>query len=480
MSETQENKVAYKRYPSNNEAEQYILCCILIDGDVAATVIPEMDESFFYNKIHKRIFETMKKLQIKNIAIDVIKVYDLMVKENNADIDILKYLTELSQITPSAVNYRDFFDILHRDMIMRELISVGNTIVEDAYKSTDEENSLRQAETLIYKLTTKGIAVGQGLEHVAKPGDRYIKRLLQLRKDANSVKGLRTYYDIFDKTTNGLQPGSLVILAARPSVGKTAFALNLVANLIRNGNQNATVALFCLEMSREDLVQRLLSINTDITMGNLSSARITDEDYDRLWDAHVAESDCNIYLDYNSSATPAYISSQCRRLRSQSSSKKLDLVIIDYLQLMSNDKSNRNSSRQTDVSDMSRALKNMAMDLQCPVIALSQMSRSIEARDDKSPKLSDLRESGSIEQDADMVMFLSRENEEEKGAALSNMILDIQKHRNGECKKIRYVFEGAHVRFKESSNQNMDNLDFTVSKPKKKFPSNPDSPGEIQ
>lgn len=468
--EGKEKKVAYRRYPSNNEAEQYVLCCILIDGDVAATVIPEMNEKFFFNAVHQKIFTTMQKLQSQNVSIDVITVYDSMIKTNQSEVDILRYLTELSQITPSAVNYRDFFNILHRDMVMRELIKIGNAIAEDAYTSENEEESLRKAETLIYDIGSKGLESGQGLEHVSKPGQRYIDRLIKLRKDASAIKGLRTYYDIFDKTTNGLQPGSLVILAARPSVGKTAFALNLVANLVRNRNTNATVALFCLEMSREDLVQRLLAINTDVTMNSLSSARITDEDYDRLWDAHVAESDCNIYLDYNSGATPGYIASQCRRLRSQSPNKKLDLVIIDYLQLMGNDKSKRDATRQNDVSDISRALKNMAMDLGCPVIALSQMSRSIEGRDDKEPKLSDLRESGAIEQDADMVLFLSRENEDDKRAAMSHMIIDIAKHRNGELKKIRYVWEGAHVRFTEApaSNQNFDSINLYGSKMKNK------------
>ncbi|MBQ4072336.1 MAG: replicative DNA helicase [Clostridia bacterium] len=472
MTETNENKVAIKRYPSNNEAEQYLLCCMLIDGDVASTIIPEMDEGFFFNATHKKIFNAMHKLYAQNVSIDAITVYDALVKENQADIDILKYLTDLSQITPSAVNYRDFFNILHRDMVMRALIKIGNTIAEDAYTSDDAEKSLRKAETLIYDLGTKGLGVNSGLEHIAKPGQRYIERLLTMRKDINSVKGLKTYYDIFDKVTNGLQAGSLIILAARPSVGKTAFALNLVANMIRNQNESSTVALFCLEMSREDLVQRLLAINTDVTMDSLSSARFNDDQYDELWNAHSAASKCQIYLDYNSGATPAYISSQCRRLRSQSTNKKIDLVIIDYLQLMSNDKSNRNSTRQTDVAEMSRNLKNMAMDLGCPVIALSQMSRSIEERDDKEPKLSDLRESGSIEQDADMVLFLSRENEADKGAPISHMIIDIAKHRNGELKKIRYVWEGAHVRFTEAppSNQSFDNNVYANAKTKKKPP----------
>lgn len=471
MAETNENKLAVKRYPSNNEAEQYLLCCMLIDGDVASTVIPEMEENFFFNATHRKIFRAMQKLYAQNVSIDAITVYDVIVKENQSDVDILKYLTDLSQITPSAVNYRDFFNILHRDMVMRSLIRIGNAIAEDAYKSDDAEKSLRNAETLIYDLGTKGLGVNSGLEHIAKPGQRYIERLLTMRKDINSVKGLKTYYDIFDKVTNGLQAGSLIILAARPSVGKTAFALNLVANMIRNQNESATIALFCLEMSREDLVQRLLAINTDVTMDALSSARFNDEQYDELWNAHSQASKCQVYLDYNSGASPAYISSQCRRLRSQSANKKIDLVIIDYLQLMNNDKS-RGESRQNDVAEMSRNLKNMAMDLGCPVIALSQMSRSIEQRDDKEPKLSDLRESGSIEQDADMVLFLSRENEEDKGAPVSHMIIDIAKHRNGELKKIRYVWEGAHVRFTEAppSNQNFDNAVYANNKNKKKPP----------
>ena len=471
MAETNENKLAVKRYPSNNEAEQYLLCCMLIDGDVASTVIPEMEENFFFNATHRKIFRAMQKLYAQNVSIDAITVYDVIVKENQSDVDILKYLTDLSQITPSAVNYRDFFNILHRDMVMRSLIRIGNAIAEDAYKSDDAEKSLRNAETLIYDLGTKGLGVNSGLEHIAKPGQRYIERLLTMRKDINSVKGLKTYYDIFDKVTNGLQAGSLIILAARPSVGKTAFALNLVANMIRNQNESATIALFCLEMSREDLVQRLLAINTDVTMDALSSARFNDEQYDELWNAHSQASKCQVYLDYNSGASPAYISSQCRRLRSQSANKNIDLVIIDYLQLMNNDKS-RGESRQNDVAEMSRNLKNMAMDLGCPVIALSQMSRSIEQRDDKEPKLSDLRESGSIEQDADMVLFLSRENEEDKGAPVSHMIIDIAKHRNGELKKIRYVWEGAHVRFTEAppSNQNFDNAVYANNKNKKKPP----------
>ncbi|MBR2349528.1 MAG: replicative DNA helicase [Clostridia bacterium] len=473
MSDTQEKKLAYKRYPSNNEAEQYMLCCILIDGEVASTVVPEMDEKFFFNATHAKIFKAMQKLVAQNVAIDVITVYDSLVKANESDVDILKYLTELSQITPSAVNYRDFFNILHRDMVMRELIKIGNAIAEDAYHSEDEESSLRKAESMIYDIGAKGAQAGMGLEHISKAGQRYIDRLIKMRKDKNAVKGLRTHYPIFDATTNGLQPASLIILAARPSVGKTAFALNLVANMIRNGNTNATIAMFCLEMSREELVQRMLSINTDVTMSSLSSARISDEEYDRLWDAHVAESNCNIYLDYTSNATPGYIASQCRRLRSLSPNKQLDLVIIDYLQLMSNDKQNirSSSSRQTDVSDISRALKNMAMDLQCPVIALSQMSRSIEGRDDKQPRLSDLRESGAIEQDADMVMFLSRENEDERTASVSSMIIDIAKHRNGQIKQIRYLWEGAHVRFTEApaSNQEFDaTKNLYGSRPKKK------------
>ena len=215
--------------------------------------------------------------------------------------------------------------------------------------------------------------------------------------------------------------------------------------------------MFSLEMPSEQLVQRILATNTDIGMHEYSTGQIDEDSMQEVWNAHTELGGSKIFVESVSMQTPGNIASRCRQLKAGEGGGKLDLVVIDYLQLMANDKDKerRSSTRQTDVSDISRMLKVMAMELECPVIALSQMSRSIEGRtgDDKQPRLSDLRESGAIEQDADMVMFLSRENEAEKIRESSNIILDIAKHRNGELKKIRYVFEGAHVRFTESEDQ---------------------------
>ncbi len=470
MSEKElgENKQGYRQYPNNFGAEQYVLCCMLIDGEVLADVAPTINSDYFYNPRHKTIFEAAQSLFNKGVSVNVITVNDVLTKTNKTDIDMLGYLTDLSQITPSAVNYRDHLNILRRDMIMRRLIAISKEIAEDAYTSQDADQSVNNAERLVYGINLA--ATASGLEHIEAPSSRFLRRLEQMAINPSARKGLCTHFPIFDKITNGLQPSSLIILAARPSVGKTSFALNIISNIIKE-HEDAVVAMFSLEMSAEQLVQRILASNTGVDMGKLSSARLSESDQSELWSAHVEASNCRIYFDSTSMQTPGNIASKCRRLKSMTADKRLDLVIVDYLQLMANDKDKirSSSSRQTDVSDISRMMKIMAMELQCPVIALSQMSRSIEGRDDKQPRLSDLRESGAIEQDADMVMFLSRENEEEKTKEACNIILDIAKHRNGELAQIRYVWEGRHVRFTESSDQTM--YAFPKTSAKKKSPS---------
>ena len=461
MSEKElgENKQGYRQYPNNFGAEQYVLCCMLIDGEVLADVAPTINSDYFYNPRHKTIFEAAQSLFNKGVSVNVITVNDVLTKTNKTDIDMLGYLTDLSQITPSAVNYRDHLNILRRDMIMRRLIAISKEIAEDAYTSQDADQSVNNAERLVYGINLA--ATASGLEHIEAPSSRFLRRLEQMAINPSARKGLRTHFPIFDKITNGLQPSNLIILAARPSVGKTSFALNIISNIIKE-HEDAVVAMFSLEMSAEQLVQRILASNTGVDMGKLSSARLSESDQSELWSAHVEASNCRIYFDSTSMQTPGNIASKCRRLKSMTADKRLDLVIVDYLQLMANDKDKirSSSSRQTDVSDISRMMKIMAMELQCPVI---------EGRDDKQPRLSDLRESGAIEQDADMVMFLSRENEEEKTKEACNIILDIAKHRNGELAQIRYVWEGRHVRFTESSDQTM--YAFPKTSAKKKSPS---------
>lgn len=452
MSEN-EVKKPIRQYPNNFDAEQYVLCCFLIDGQAFDTFGKNVTEDYFYAPKHKVIYRAMQSLAKAGTVINVITVNDLIAKENAADIDTLEYLTELAEVTPGAVNVGDYLKILERDMVMRKLIEIGKAITEDAYTSTDATASVTHAEQLIYALSNKTTTKGQ-LEHISGPAQRFLARLELLSSNPGALRGLETGYPRLDRVTNGLQPNSLIILAARPSVGKTAFVLNIIANIIRAKSEKV-VAMFSLEMPSEQLVQRILATNTDIGMHEYSTGQISEDDMQDVWSAHMELGRSKVFIESVSMQTPGNIASRCRQLKAGEGGGRLDLVIIDYLQLMANDKDKerRSSTRQTDVSDISRMLKVMSMELECPVIALSQMSRGIEGRDDKEPRLSDLRESGAIEQDADMVMFLSREDENDKTKERSNLVLDIAKHRNGELKKIRYVFEGAHVRFTESEDQ---------------------------
>ena len=452
MSEN-ENTKAIRQYPNNFDAEQYLLCCFLIDGQAFNDYSKSITEEHFYAPKHKVIYRAMLSLQKQGVVINVITVNDIISKENAADIDTLEYLTELAEITPGAVNVGDYVRILDRDMMMRKLIEIGKAITEDAYTSLDANASVTRAEQLIYGLSNKTTTKGQ-LEHISVASQRFLARLELLASNPGALRGLETGYPRLDRVTNGLQPNSLIILAARPSVGKTAFVLNIIANIIRAKSEKV-IAMFSLEMPSEQLVQRILATNTDIGMHEYTTGQISEGDINELWAAHMELGRSKVFLESVSMHTPGNIASRCRQLKAGEGGGRLDLVIIDYLQLMANDKDKerRSSTRQTDVSDISRMLKIMSMELECPVIALSQMSRGIEGRDDKEPRLSDLRESGAIEQDADMVMFLSREDEADKTMDRTNIILDIAKNRNGELKKIRYVFEGAHVRFTESDDQ---------------------------
>lgn len=446
---TQEIKKA-KIYPNNFEAEKSLLCCMLIDGDAAVDILPQIEEDSFYNERHKRIYRAAHSLYLKNVPIDIITVNDQLEKDKNTDLSMMSYLGELSSYLPSAANFLEYVKILNRDLVLRKLITACNGVIEQAYYSEDETATLAAAEKAIFDI---GAGRQQGsLEHVSKASNDLIARIDMMCRDKGSFRGLMTHFPIFDKLTNGLQNGDLIILAARPSVGKTSFALNIVANLVANKDNSKVVAIFSLEMPAVQLAQRLISTAGGITMDSLSRGSLTGQELDNLWPMHAGLSQSKIYIDETAMQTPNNILNRCRRLAIKE--KRIDLVIVDYLQLMASDDSRKRSdSKNSEVSDISRLMKLLAREMNCPVIVLSQMSRGIENRDSKIPKLSDLRESGAIEQDADIVMFLSREDENEKSKPEYNVILDVMKHRNGSLGEIRYVWQGENVRFTESKDQ---------------------------
>ena len=439
------NAKKVKEFPNNFEAEKSLLGCILIDKEVSDRIVEELDEQAFYNDFNRLIYKGMIELKRRNENIDIITVNDLLEKEQSANETTLQYLTSLADDIVSTSFFNEYANILRRDHTLRKVITACNSIIKDAYTSSDANAVLQNAEKLIYDISKT--FTKSDLTHIGEASGELLKKIEAMIKDKFAFRGLHTGFKIFDRKTNGLQKGDLLVLAARPSVGKTSIALNFIANIVKNSKDSKNVAVFSLEMPAIQLAQRLIANIGSIKMSDISKGEILQDGSVNLWAAHQKLSDSKVYVDDSSLVKPGEILTKCRRLSSQIGG--LDLILVDYLQLMSGESKN-NDNRQQDISYISRMMKILAKEMNAPVIIISQMSRGIENRRDKTPKLSDLRESGAIEQDADIVAFLSRENDEEKDGAV---ILDIAKHRNGELFKVRLDWTGEFIRFEESSDQ---------------------------
>lgn len=454
-----------KVFPKNNEAEQSVLCCLLIDGDVAGDYVSKISPDYFYNKLNREIFMAMQALDREAKPIDIITVNDQLEK-TGGEKDYLTYLTELASLLPSGANCEQYVKIIQRDSVLRTIIGKCNEIIEDAYTSTDADRTLRLAEKLIYEISKDNDK--SDLKHISAPAAELIDRMDAIAKDKNAFRGLATGFNRFDKVTNGLQKGDLIILSARPSVGKTAFALNIVANIVKRPEKKV-IAFYSLEMPAVQIAQRILSNLASVDMQELSSGELIGTSHRSLWEMTKTLSDSRVFINDSSMISPKDILTQCRRLTGASRDfNKIDLIVVDYLGLMTKDDRRRSDNRQQEISDMSRYMKIIAKEMNCPVILLCQMSRMIENRDDKTPQLSDLRESGAIEQDADIVLFLSREDEKDKEN--SPILLDIAKHRNGKLDRIRLNWIGKYIRFIESENQSA-----YIPKPKTENRDNDDS-----
>lgn len=446
-----------KKFPNSYEAEQSVLCCLLIDGDASTEYVMKINPECFYNKLNRKIFDAMVDLYKSNATIDIITVNDQL--EKNGDHDCMNYLSDLVSLLPSGANCGQYVKIIYRDMILRRIIKECNVIIEDAYKSTDEDKTLRYAEKLIYDISKEHDTTE--LIHIRQSAAQLLNRMDAMAKDKNAFKGIQTGFPKFDKITNGLQKGDLIILAARPSVGKTAFALNIIANIAKRKEEKRVIAFYSLEMPAIHIAQRILSNIANIDMGQLSSGELVGNSYKNLWEMTKVLSESRIFINDSSMIGPGDILTQCRRLSSANRDVNgIDLLVVDYLGLMTLGGAAEN--RQQEISTMSREMKKIAKELNCPIILLCQMSRDITKREDKTPLLSDLRESGSIEQDADIVLFLSREDEKNKESAI---LLDIAKHRNGKLDQIRLDWAGNFGRFTESANQ----MKYIPKQPKKTY-----------
>ncbi|MDR3831547.1 MULTISPECIES: replicative DNA helicase [Phascolarctobacterium] len=437
--------------PQNIEAEQSVLGAMLIEKEAIPKVMEILRDTDFYREAHRVIFNAMLELYNKNEAVDMITVTEILKRDNKLeDVGGIAYVTSLANTVPTAANVTYHASIIEEKSILRQLVSVSTQIASMGYEANDDvKNIIDSAESKILEISNrKKTADFTPINEIVLDSFKSIEALMG---NKNGLTGLPTGFEDLDNLTSGLHGSDFIILAARPSMGKTAFALNVVQNVAiraakKVGGAPKTVAFFSLEMSKEQLVQRMLCAEANIDSQRLRIGELRDEDWAMLINTADTLSSANIYIDDTAGITAMDMRSRARRLKAEHG---LDLIVVDYLQLMQGSgKKNNSGDRQQEVSEISRSLKALARELDVPVIALSQLSRSVEARQVKRPMLSDLRESGSLEQDADIVAFLYREdyyNPETENKNITELI--IAKHRNGPVDTVNLFFHKQYTKF---------------------------------
>ncbi|WP_243292723.1 replicative DNA helicase [Bacillus sp. FJAT-47783] len=428
--------------PQNIEAEQAVLGAIFIEPQALTLASEVLIPDDFYRAAHQRIFNTMLKLADKGEPVDLVTVTkDLADAKILEEIGGVSYLSDLANSVPTAANIEYYAKIVEEKSILRRLIRTASNIAQEGYNREDEVDSLLdEAEKHIMEVAQrKNTGAFQNIKDVlVKTYDNI--ELLHHRK--GEITGIPTGFSDLDRMTAGFQRNDLIIVAARPSVGKTAFALNIAQNVATKTDEN--VAIFSLEMGADQLVMRMLCSEGNINAQNLRTGNLTPEDWGKLTMAMGSLSNAGIFIDDTPGIKVSEIRAKCRRLKQESG---LGMILIDYLQLIQGSGRNK-ENRQQEVSEISRSLKALARELEVPVIALSQLSRGVEQRQDKRPMMSDIRESGSIEQDADIVAFLYRDDYYDKESENKNIIeIIIAKQRNGPVGTVQLAFVKEYNKF---------------------------------
>ena len=439
--------MAERKMPQNLEAEMSILGACFLSTYALDKVCEEVTPDMFYSEANKKIYEAIFSLHQNKIPLDsTVLVNEIEKHDNINSICGLEYLGEVIDSVITAANIDYYIDIVREKALRRKLVEVSTNITTSAFDEETETNDIiDNAEKSIFSVT-KSRKAGEfkSIKDVMKSTQA---RLEDLAKNDKDITGIATGFYDFDKLTSGLHENELIIIAARPAMGKTAFALNLAVNAAINSKKN--VALFNLEMSAEQLAMRMIAAQGGIDQNKLKTGRLEHNDWKKVNEAMSELTDTNLYIEDASGISVGEIRAKCRRLATQGPG--LGLVLIDYLQLIDGG-SRYAGNRQQEVSEISRSLKTMAMELGVPVIALAQLSRSVELRENKRPIMSDLRESGSIEQDADIVAFLYRDDYYNKSASEQTNIsvteLIVGKHRNGSTGTIELLFERTMSNFR--------------------------------
>ena len=434
--------------PNNLEAEQALLGCLLIDNEIQTDILDKLTEDDFYQESHKLIIRAMRTVFNARKPVDIVTLADEL--DNNKELEKaggLSYITDLATIMPSTANFRSYLEIVKRDSIHRRLIRASNKIIETSLEGSDADKSVAYAEQLVLDISKKRDTSALVDMREDDSYDRVLNKFEVISTDKNALRGVNTGFTRLDKITNGLQKSDFIVLAARPGVGKTTIGMNIIEHAALVDGR--VCAVFSLEMPRIQLAQRLLCSYARVSMSKALAGELSQNDWKKLWKASAELKKAKIYIDDSSKITPAEILSKCRRLKARK--EGLDIIMIDYIQLMGSGEKRTEENRQQEIANITRNLKIMAKELDVPVLALSQLRR-ISSKEE--PQLSDLRESGAIEQDADMVMFIHRPEvgaspEEIKSGKIVKDAAEliIAKHRNGELGRVKLRFKGDQVRY---------------------------------
>lgn len=436
-----------KELPSAPEAEASLLGTMFIYPSATRIAMEEgLSEEDFFIEANRKIFSVCSELYLSGTQVDMTTVYTRL-KDKGLENETggIEYITKLSNAAVTTSNTKTYVDMIHDKAVARKMIETAEKIAEDGFENSyDIDEYLDEAERSVLDISRNRKT--SEFRAPAEVMDTVLKQVQMMADNKSDITGYKTGFTLLDHTLHGFQKGDLIILAARPAMGKTAVALNLAMN-VANYNANGAVAIFSLEMPAEQLGMRLLSARSHVAGDKIKTGRLSNEEWNAVNEASSDLGKLPIYIDDTSGIKVPEIFSKCRRLQAEHG---LNLVLIDYIQLITGSSRRASESRQQEVSDISRNLKALARELKVPVIALSQLSRTVEQRENKRPMLSDLRESGAIEQDADIVMMLYREAYYDEGAkeaanqsGSEKLEINIAKHRNGATRKVDVAFEAA-------------------------------------
>ncbi|MEH3087832.1 MAG: replicative DNA helicase [Xylophilus ampelinus] len=457
MASSHDPELAQLRIPPHSvEAESSVLGGLMLDNGAWDRVGDLLKDADFYRYEHQLIFMAVAALINGGKPADVITVHEQLTNLGKAaDVGGLGYLNALAQYVPSASNIRRYAEIVRERSILRKLVSASDEIATNAFdpQGRNVDKILDEAEQKIFAIGEEGSRMKQGFQGMDSLVVDLLDRVQEMADNPNDITGVPTGFIDLDRMTSGLQAGDLVVLAARPSMGKTAFAVNIAEHVALN--EGLPVAVFSMEMGAAQLAVRIVGSIGRVDQGHLRTGKLSDEEWPRLTEAIEKLRHISLHIDETPGLTPSQLRANARRLARQCG--KLGLIVVDYLQLMSGSGGSSGDNRATELGEISRGLKMLAKELQCPVIALSQLNRSVEQRTDKRPMMSDLRESGAIEQDADIIMFIYRDdyyNKDSKEPGVAEVI--IGKQRNGPTGTVKLAFLKPLTRFESLASGSYD------------------------